>query len=126
MPPPIVHMPFRFAVTDITLGDCAGIGAGEVLLACLAGAGRDPAVHHNPDRFDPHREVHDHLATGHGPHFCLGAALARLEARIALPALFRRFPGMRLATEHGPLPPIPSLVVNGHQRLPVHLPGRLG
>ncbi|WP_280331014.1 cytochrome P450 family protein [Nocardia wallacei] len=124
--PPIVHMPFRFAIDDIVLGDGTRIAAGEVILASLAGAGRDPAVHLHPDQFDPSREVHDHLAFGHGPHFCLGAPLARLEARIALPALFHRFPGMRLATEYGPLQPIPSLVVNGHQMLPVHLSGSVG
>ncbi|MFJ1460957.1 cytochrome P450 [Nocardia sp. N2S4-5] len=124
--PPIVHMPFRFAIDDIVLGDGTRIAAGEVILASLAGAGRDRAVHHHPDRFDPRREVHDHLAFGHGPHFCLGAPLARLEARIALPALFGRFPAMRLATEHGPLQPIPSLVVNGHRALPVHLAGSGG
>ncbi|MBO0881694.1 MAG: cytochrome P450, partial [Mycobacterium sp.] len=60
---------------------------------------------------------------GHGPHFCLGAPLARLEARIALPAVFARFPHMRLATEPAALERIPSCVVNGHRTLPVDLLG---
>lgn len=122
--PPIVHMPFRFAVTDIDLDLDTGpvrIAKGDVLLASLAAVGRDPLIHHDPGRFDPHRPVKDHLAFGHGTHFCLGAPLARLEATIALPALFTRFRDMRLATTPDRLKPLPSIVVNGHQELPAYL-----
>ncbi|GGL20735.1 hypothetical protein GCM10011588_39500 [Nocardia jinanensis] len=119
-----MHMPFRFAVEDIDIDLDTGslrIAKGDVLLASLAAVGRDPRIHHDPDRFDPRRRVKDHLAFGHGAHFCLGAPLARLEATIALPALFTRFRDMQLTTGAGQLKRLPSIVVNGHQELPVSL-----
>ncbi|MBH0779246.1 cytochrome P450 family protein [Nocardia bovistercoris] len=122
--PPIVHMPFRFAVTDIDLGAGVRIAAGEVILASLAGAGRDPRVHADPDIVDPSRPSNDHLAFGYGPHHCLGAPLARLEAAIALPALFARFPEVELAADPAGLEQIPSIVVNGHHSIPVRLNAR--
>lgn len=64
--------------------------AGAVLLILLAAAGRDPAVFQHPDRFDIRRGRADHLAFGAGPHFCLGAPLARLESAIAIRAIARR------------------------------------
>lgn len=122
--PPIVHMPFRFAVTDIDLDLDTGsfrIAKGDVLLASLVAVGRDPRIHHDPDRFDPRRPLKDHLAFGHGAHFCLGAPLARLEATIALPALWTRFRDMQLATTIDRLSRLPSIIVNGHRELPVTL-----
>jgi cytochrome P450 len=65
----------------------------------LAAAHRDPAVIERPDEFDPGRAAVRHLAFGLGPHFCLGAPLARLEAAAALTALTTRFPDARLAAE---------------------------
>ncbi|MEU6559138.1 cytochrome P450 family protein [Nocardia nova] len=116
--PPIVHMPLRFAVEDIDLDDVR-IETGDVILASLAGPGRDPRIHTDPDTFDPKRTIHDHLAFGHGTHYCLGAPLARAEASIALPQLFARFPHMALASAG--LDRIASIVVNGHRALPVRL-----
>ncbi len=78
--PPIVHMPLRFAVEDIDL-DGVRIAAGDVILASLAGPGRDPRVHTTPDTFDARRESKDHLAFGHGAHYCLGAPLAERKHR---------------------------------------------
>jgi cytochrome P450 len=66
----------------------------KVFLAVLA-ADRDPAAFVDPGRLDVAREPNPHLGFGWGLHHCLGAALARLEARIALQRLFERFPGMR-------------------------------
>lgn len=67
-------------------------------IACLLGAaGRDPRLHDEPHRFDPDRPGQAHLSFGAGLHFCLGAPLARLELRVALPILFDRLPGLRLA-----------------------------
>jgi cytochrome P450 len=63
----------------------------------LAAANRDAAVWPEPGRFDPFRPVQTNLAFGAGLHFCVGAPLARLELRIALPALFARHPGLGLA-----------------------------
>lgn len=81
----------RIAREPLELGG-VDVPAGAVVTASLAVANRDPEVFPAPDRFEPAREPNPHLAFGHGVHFCLGAALARLEARIALGAFFERFP----------------------------------
>ena len=70
-----------------------------ILMLLLAAAHRDPAVTERPDEFDPTRTAIRHLAFGLGPHFCLGAPLARLEANVALSAVTKRFPNARLETE---------------------------
>jgi 2-hydroxy-5-methyl-1-naphthoate 7-hydroxylase len=59
------------------------------------------------------------MAFGYGVHFCLGASLARLEAQIALPALFDRFPEMTLAVHPDELLPVESFISNGHRTLPI-------
>lgn len=69
------------------------------VMCMLAAANRDPAHFPDPDRFDVGRGADDHLAFGGGPHFCLGAHLARLEAQEAIGRLLRRFRGLRLQTE---------------------------
>jgi cytochrome P450 len=85
----------RYATADVRLGG-AEIRRGELVTVSLSGAGRDPAYFPDPDRFDVHRSnAGQHLAFAHGPHFCLGAQLARLEARAAMAALLR-LPGLRL------------------------------
>jgi cytochrome P450 len=89
----------RYATADIDLGG-APVRKGDLVRVSIAGAGRDPAVFPEPDRFDVHRaNAADHLAFAHGPHFCFGAHLARLEARTALGALLDRLPGLRLDPE---------------------------
>jgi cytochrome P450 len=85
----------RYATADVSLGT-AQIRRGDFVTVSLTGAGRDPAFFPDPDRFDVHRaNARQHLAFAHGPHFCLGAQLARLEARAAMLALLR-LPGLRL------------------------------
>lgn len=75
------------------------IPEGAKLFLWLAAAGRDPKVFPNPDVFDLHREnARHHLAFGKGIHFCIGSALGKLEARLALEALTSRFPTLRLVT----------------------------
>lgn len=73
--------------------------AGESVLMGILAADRDPRVFANPDRLDPTRSPNPHLAFGFGHHFCLGASLGRLEARIALSGLYRRFPDLALCGE---------------------------
>jgi len=71
--------------------------------------------------FDAGRAVKDHLAFGYGTHYCIGAPLARLEAAIALPALFNRYPDLALAIEPGELLPLESFVSSGYRALPAWL-----
>ncbi|GAA1800823.1 cytochrome P450 [Actinomadura chokoriensis] len=86
----------RYAVRDTALGG-ADVRAGDLVRVSIAGANRDPAVFPDPDRFDVRRRnAAEHLAFAHGPHFCFGAHLARLETRTALTALLDRLPGLRL------------------------------
>jgi cytochrome P450 len=73
----------------------------------------------DPDRFDVHRDAARHLAFGQGTHFCMGASLARLEARIAFEELLRRVPDFDLASEPERLV---SITFNGYETLPLALP----
>ncbi|MEU0541977.1 cytochrome P450 [Nocardia sp. NPDC005978] len=122
---PVAHLPLRYAVEDLDIDTPAGpvrIGRGEAILASYAAAGRDPKVHGDTaDEFDIAREVKSHMAFGYGAHLCLGAPLARLEAHIALSALFERFPNMRLAKDPAELGTTSSFISNGHASLPVYL-----
>ncbi|MFJ4282191.1 cytochrome P450 [Streptomyces massasporeus] len=122
---PVASLPLRYAVEDLPLGELGGpdgavIRKGEAILAAYAAAGRDPEQH-GPDAavFDVTRASKDHLAFGYGVHHCLGAPLGRLEARVALPALFGRFPGLALAAPEENLPPVDSFISHGHRSLPV-------
>ncbi|MCX4674125.1 cytochrome P450 [Streptomyces sp. NBC_01433] len=120
--PSVASLPLRFAVDDIALPDGRTIARGEAILPAYAAAGRDPDQHgDDADDFDITRPAPGHLAFGHGVHMCLGAPLARLEARIALPALFERFPGLALAGEPRDLVPLESFISNGFRALPVTL-----
>jgi cytochrome P450 len=116
-------MPLRYAVTDLDVGDVT-IPAGDAILTTIAAAGHDPEHYDGPERFDTTRDASDHLAFGIGVHRCLGAPLARVEASMALLALFARFPDLRLATEPYRLEQVPSFVVHGWRSLPVYLTGR--
>jgi cytochrome P450 len=75
----------------LTLGQ-QPLEKGATLLLLLGAANRDPAVFDSPDEFRSDRKPNHHLAFGEGPHFCMGAALARLEARVALTAILREEP----------------------------------
>ncbi|GGT72080.1 MULTISPECIES: cytochrome P450 family protein [Streptomyces] len=87
----------RFTVEDFEIAGVT-VPAGEMLIIGLAAANRDPARYDRPDILDiARREMPQQLAFGHGVHFCLGAPLARAEARIAIGSLLRRFPDLRLA-----------------------------
>jgi cytochrome P450 len=88
----------RIPTADVAMRGCP-MRRGESVVVFLAAANRDPEVYPEPDRFDvTRRDVH-HQSFGGGVHFCLGAPLARLEARLAIGALLERFPHLRLADE---------------------------
>ncbi|MFI0962640.1 cytochrome P450 [Streptomyces sp. NPDC021080] len=124
---PVASLPLRYAVEDIDLAELGGpegavIAEGEAILAAYAAAGRDPGRHgEDAAVFDVTRADKEHLAFGHGVHRCLGAPLGRLEALIALPALFERFPDLRLAVPQEELTPVDSFISNGHRSLPVRI-----
>lgn len=123
---PIMHMPLRYAVEDIDLGEGVMIRKGEAIILAFGAAGRDPALHGaTAGTFDATRPNKEHLAFGHGPHFCLGASLARMEADIALRALFDTFPDLRLADPDSAPLPQESFIANGHRELPVILAASL-
>ncbi|OEV03760.1 cytochrome [Streptomyces nanshensis] len=121
---PIANLPLRYAVEEIH-HELTGttFRAGDAILVNYAAAGRDPGLHgESPEAFDITRETRgEHLAFGHGTHYCLGATLARLEAAIALPALFERYPHLALAEPAEQIPPLASFISNGHRHLPVRL-----
>ncbi|WP_331761668.1 cytochrome P450 [Streptomyces sp. NBC_01546] len=119
---PGANVLLRYAVEDLEIGDTV-IRKGEPIVISFIAAGRDAAVHGDgADRFEVTRSTRrDHLAFGHGTHYCLGAPLARLEAQIALSALFTRFPDLSLAVPAEQLRPLESFLVNGHRELPVLL-----
>lgn len=86
----------RFPTEDITIGGVR-IPTGDTVLLGIASANRDPSFTPEPDTLDLTREENPHLAFGNGIHYCLGAPLARLEARIAIGSLLHRFPRIELA-----------------------------
>ncbi len=93
------------------------VPAGSLIILLLGGANRDPAVFTDPDRFDVQRqEAAENLAFSSGIHYCIGAALARLEGEVGLPALFRRFPDLALA---GSPHRRPTRVLRGYDTIPV-------
>ncbi|MFI7136030.1 cytochrome P450 [Nonomuraea sp. NPDC050153] len=84
----------KVTTTDVKVAG-QHIPAGDLVMLALPSANRDPEFISDPDRFDIARGEMGHVAFGHGVHHCLGAPLARMELRIAFPALFARFPGLR-------------------------------
>ena len=117
----VVQISFpRFARHDMTLFG-KGIKAGDVVVCSLSGANRDDVFGPSPELFDPHRATRSHLAFGHGFHRCIGAALARMELRIAFGALTSRFPDMALAVDPGELQFRDLSIVYGVESLPVRL-----
>jgi cytochrome P450 len=107
----------RFTTQDVELGGLV-LPAGTEVIAWIGSANRDEAKFAEADKFVIDRSPNPHIAFGNGPHFCLGAPLARLEGRIAMQALIDRFPQLKLkqdaklATAHSP-------IVSGLKSLPV-------
>ncbi|MFD3687646.1 cytochrome P450 [Nocardiopsis sp. NPDC058631] len=116
---PLQNATWRFPGKPATVGGVA-LEAGEPVLVSLLAAGRDPERYEDADEFRPERGD-SHLAFGHGAHFCIGAQLARMEARVAVGALLDRFPDLRLAVEESELRWWPSMIMHGLFSLPVSL-----
>ncbi|MCK8499400.1 cytochrome P450 [Myxococcus fulvus] len=113
-----VHAMFRTALEPVELGGVP-IPKGAHIRIVYASANRDEARFHEPERFDVRRpDVKKHLAFGQGLHFCIGAPLARLEARLALEALLRSLPGLRLVPGQTP-GFLKSVTVRRHESLEV-------
>ncbi|MBT2507463.1 cytochrome P450 [Streptomyces sp. ISL-98] len=119
---PAAYSPMRFAVEDIEL-DGVLISKGDPILISFAAAAGDPEAYgEDVSEFDLLRTGRrDDLGFGHGVHRCLGAPLARLEAVVALSALFTRFPDLAPAVALDRVEPVPSFIVNGYGSLPVRL-----
>ncbi|WP_369386653.1 cytochrome P450 [Streptomyces sp. CG1] len=110
--------PVRVAREDVEIAGRT-IRAGETVVASLSAANRDPEHFPRPADLDLARELNQHVAFGHGIHQCLGQQLARTEMRVAFPALFRRFPTLRLAVEPKRVPMRHDMFVYGVHELPL-------
>ncbi|MFC7549347.1 cytochrome P450 [Plantactinospora sp. GCM10030261] len=116
--PPATLAIRRFAAVDLPIGDTV-IAAGDTVLLGIASANRDPEVFLDPDEFRLDRSEIPHVSLGHGPHYCLGASLGRLEAEVAVAAFLRRFPGSTLAVPADQVPWQPSFRARALRALPV-------
>ncbi|WP_033290158.1 cytochrome P450 [Amycolatopsis jejuensis] len=115
----IAHTGMRAALEDVEIGGQV-IKAGESVTVSLQAANRDPARFADPDALDVTRHAAGHVGFGHGIHQCLGQQLARVEMRVAFPALVTRFPALRLAVPAGEVPLRPDHQnIYGVHRLPV-------
>ncbi|NLU75014.1 cytochrome P450 [Streptomyces sp. HNM0575] len=120
---PVSYFPFRYPTADLAVGGTV-IARGTPVLAGYTAAGRDPRAYgQDAAAFDVTRADKRHLSFGHGAHFCIGAPLARMEAAVALEALFGRHPDLELAVPEEELTPLGSFVGNSTRTLPVRLDG---
>jgi len=112
--PPVLHFR-RTAMRDVELRG-ERIREGDKVVLWYVSANRDEEVFRDADRFDVGRTPNDHLSFGFGPHFCLGAALAHMEARVMFEELFRRLPDIALA---GPIERLRANHIHGIKHMPV-------
>jgi cytochrome P450 len=108
----------RFCVEDLSLGGVS-IRQGDVVLLAVRSANRDVACVADPERFDATRRRNPHLTFGQGPHYCIGAALARVELQVVLERLLERFPALHVAVPADQLRWTAGTMVTGFEELPV-------
>jgi cytochrome P450 len=116
-PPPHIG---RYVTRDVELHGTT-VPEGSAILLLVGAANRDERRFEDPDRFDIHRADGQHLSFGYGIHFCLGAALARLEGRVALEELLARFPDWEVDLDAARL--ATTSTVRGWETLPANIPG---
>ncbi|MEU1276651.1 cytochrome P450 [Streptomyces sp. NPDC005799] len=116
---PVETSTYRFTKEPVEIAGTMIPGGGELVIVAIADINRDPVRFADPDRFDIRRETHGHVAFGHGIHYCLGAPLARLEARVAIRALLERCPDLTLDIHPAALSWRGGLLLRGPQRLPI-------
>lgn len=117
---PVRNATWRFPTEPVVIGGQEML-PGEPILISLLAANRDPAAFPDPDVFRPGRTGEPHLAFGRGPHYCIGAALAKIEAEAAIGSVLRRFPDLSLAVDPAELTWWPSAIMRGLFSLPVRL-----
>jgi len=113
---PVENATFRFAAETLEIADTK-IVRGDAVMIGLSAADRDALRYPAPDHYDIRRDTRGHLAFGHGVHYCLGAPLARLEARTAIRTLLERAPDLALDGPHGDW--LPGMLMRGVRSLPV-------
>jgi cytochrome P450 len=116
---PTGHATARVVTHDVEYHGTT-VPAGSAMLLLIGSANRDPRRYERPDEFDVHRDDTSHLTFGWGVHHCLGAALARLEGRVALDEFLNRFPEWDV--DHDAIELAPTSTVRGWQRMPILLP----
>ena len=113
--PPTPHVA-RYVAHDVELHDHT-VPAGSAMICLTGSANRDGDKYEDPDRFDIHRDIGQHLTFGYGIHFCLGAALARMEGRVTLDEVLKRFPQWEVDWDN--IRRAPTSTVRGWESLPV-------
>ena len=117
---PVYVTELAYAREDMMLHDIT-IPKGAVVIACISSANHDPEIFENPDVFDIERSPNKHLGFGSGIHACLGAPLARMEAKIALTNLLKRNPNLRLAVDPSQIEVETTPGIHSYKCLPVVL-----
>jgi cytochrome P450 PksS len=115
---PVERAPMRYAAEDVEFGNVT-IQRGDAVSVVLGSANRDSRQFSDADTFTITRDPNRHIAFGHGVHYCLGAALTRLEGRVAVQVLMQGMPDLRLAVDNQQLRWRTHPIMRGLQRLPV-------
>ncbi|MFI7235998.1 cytochrome P450 [Streptomyces cyaneofuscatus] len=116
---PVETPTYRFTTEPVDIGGTVIPGGGELVLVAMSDANRDPARYPDAARFDITRDARGHIAFGHGIHYCLGAPLARIEARVAIRSLLERCPELRLTADPATLDWRAGILMRGPLSLPV-------